>query len=221
MLRAAYLVNASSHGWPCTSYSGSQATCLLCGEAGGGFRLAYRCLALAAKRHHATSGRLRACAARLGDGEAREAFARGLFPDAACLVPPGHTEATAAVVWSGTAPNGALTGRVFTDGSAVGVRAGLPRAGFSAVMVDLDGWPIASIHGPVPVDICPAQTVADAEDYALAQLATYGMAPMTVHVDRAQTVAMAQGAEEVALGPSSVRAHRWGHCSEPSAATPL
>jgi hypothetical protein len=80
-------------------------------------------------------------------------------------------------------------------------------------MVDLDGWPVASIHGPVPVDICPAQTVADAEDYALAQLATYGMAPMTVHVDRAQTVAMAQGAEEVARGPSSVRAHLWGRFS--------
>ena len=209
LLRAAYLVNASSHGWPCTSYNGARATCLLCGEASGGFHLAYHCPALAAKRHHATSERLRACAARLIDGESREAFARGLFPDAACLAPPGHTEATAAVVWTGTAPNGALTGRVYTDGSAVGVRAGLPRAGFAAVMVDLDGWPIASIHGPVPVDVCPGQTVADAEDYALAQLATYGMAPMTIHVDRAQTVAAAQGAEGAALGPSSVRAHLW------------
>ena len=210
LLRSAYLANASSRGWPCTDYSRGQPVCLLCGEAGGGgFHLAYRCPALAAKRHGGTSERLRACAARLADGEGREAFARGLFPDAACLAPPGCTEATAEVVWTGTAPLGALTGRIYTDGSAVGVRAGLPRAGYSAVMVDVDGWPIASIHGPVPVDACPAQTVADAEDYALAQLATCGLAPMEIHVDRAQTVAVAQGAEGAALGPASVRAHIW------------
>ena len=72
---------------------------------------------------------------------------------------------------------------------------------------------MATIHGPAPIDVCPLQTVADTEDYAVNQLATGGMAPLTVHVGRRQTVGVAQGAEGEALSPRAARARLCGRFS--------
>ncbi len=102
-----------------------------------------------------------------------------------------------------------MTGTILTDGAGFGCAAGLPRAGYATVMVSRTGDLLAACYGPLPADVCPLQTIAGAEDFALASLTTSAMAPLRIYTDRAGTVVAAGGSEAAATRASSARAHLW------------
>ena len=111
--------------------------------------------------------------------------------------------------WINKPAAGILTGTLFTDGAAFGVDARMPRAGFSIVSVDETGELLAACFGPLPADVCPGQTIADAEDFALAEMASCAVAPISVHTDRLDTVIkrMKSGVWCMGCGPLGINAH--------------
>eukprot|EP00973_Karenia_brevis_P084717 11755311-Karenia_brevis.AAC.1 len=94
-----------------------------------------------------------------------------------------------------------MRGCLFTDGSVIGTKLGIPRAGWAVVQVDRFGECEAAAYGAVPVDICPTQTIADAEDFAVAMLPVIAMGPLELYIDRQQTVDAARRPAAEMTGP--------------------
>ena len=211
--RAAFVKNISGTPWPgLEKGSGGQSDfrCLFCGEEGDGFHLAYLCQHFAEHRAQQTSAALRRAAGKVADQpDVRRSFARGALPRGTALAPEAKGGADAAISWVNQPASGIMSSAIFTDGAVYGVAAGLPRAGYSMVMVDDTVELLAACYGPLPADLCPSQTIADAEDFALAALATCAVAPMRIYTDRADTVKVAGGAEAAATKASCARAHLW------------
>ena len=199
----------SSAAWPGVDRSEARAACGLCGSAWSVYHAVYECDALALDRRQiAPNTLLKAAAAVRGEGaEASERFARGLLPHPRSIVPAASEEGT--VAWYQRPATGLLEGTVFTDGSVLGVNQGVPRAGWAAVQVDANGACVAAVYGSVPRSECPSQSIADAEDYALAMLGTYSIAPLEVYVDRQQTVDDAVGGRVAGCSARHPRAHLW------------
>jgi hypothetical protein len=181
--------------------------CEFCGCAWSVYHAVFECDATQSDRMQLTSLDLRQAAHALKDHKvARERFARGLLPHPGSLVPAGsfHGE----VRWINKPVHG-MDGLLFTDGSAIGVEWEVSRAGWAVVQVTGEGDLISAAYGPVPMCDCPLQTIADAEDYALAMLPVLAMTPIEVYVDRQQTVNMANGCPRAATSVASPRAHLW------------
>ena len=128
------------------------------------------------------------------------------------MAPAAKTTENAIICWENQPADSIMSGMVFTDGAVCGCAAGFPRAGYAVVMVDPTGALLAACYGLVPADVCPGQTIADAEDFALASLATCAIAPLRIYTDRADTVKTACGAEAAATKASCTRAHLWSRC---------
>ena len=151
--------------------------------------------------------RAAAAAVKAADGARGELFARGLLPNPGALLPPAKAEA--GVCWFNRPPGGLLIGDLFTDGSASGVELGAPRAGWAVVRCDPSGVLIRAAFGAVPLSEATGQTIADADDYAVAMIRVLALSPSVAHVDRQQTVHDALGSRAAATSARHPRAHLW------------
>ena len=202
----------STSAWPGVTRPSSKAEdgkCALCGVGWSVFHGVYECSAIEHHRRTAASPELRAAAAaaKAADAARGELFARGLLPHPGALLPPAKAEA--GICWFNRPPGGLLTGALFTDGSVSGVTLGAPRAGWAVVRCDPAGELISAAFGAVPLMEAPGQTIADAEDYAVAMLGVLALPPFVAHVDRQQTVDDALGSRAAATSASHPRAHLW------------
>ena len=184
--------------------------CAACFCAASAHHLVYDCAGLEPRRRHCTSELLRRSAGELaGNRELAERFSRGLLPHPRGLLPKALGDDTAVIRWFNRPSDGLLRGALFTDGSVYGCALGVPRAGCAIVQVDASGEVVSAAFGAVPGDVCPTQSIADAEDYALAILAMVAVGPAQVYVDRKDTVDTANGSRDAAVGPRHPRAHLW------------
>ncbi|CAK0885126.1 unnamed protein product [Prorocentrum cordatum] len=94
------------------------------------------------------------------------------------------------VFWIRRPEDGLLSGKLFTDGSAIFPSDPLlGRAGWAVISVDDTGAMISGAFGPVPWDVAPLQLAKDGEDYAYQMLGQIALDPEGVPMGRGPLLA--------------------------------
>jgi len=189
----------------------ANAACRLCGEPRGTvWHRHFDCPANATFRRENLEPWLLA-AARLARGlseQAGEQFARCLLPDPAGLLPKAlwHAETS----WWQQPASSVISGLIFTDGSCLypGFPA-LRRCGWALAQMNEQGEIDSVCYGPCPREVCPRQTIPEAEDYAIAQLRETAMPPMTLYPDCLATVRAVNAEGGKYKQATAERAHIW------------
>lgn len=137
-----------------------------------------------------------------------EFFARALFPAPLQLFSRGLFEEECHVHWHNQPKSGLLSGLIFTDSSSRWKTPILQRAGWSVVSVDPFGKVIAAAWGAVPIDMCPSQDSAAAEDYAVLMASRLDTGHFELYIDNANTLRCCKD-KAFATIMAHERAHLW------------
>ena len=132
------------------------------------------------------------------------------MPDPRGVLRKPDFETDGEVRWISRPDGGRLSGRIFSDSSALFPKCGALRAaGWSLVQVYGQGRLEATAFGDVPRKHAPAQQARDAADYAIFMAINLAEPPLHFYADCAGTIGTFEAGRK-ALDDTNARAHLWG-----------